>query len=203
MIYYTVYKTTNKLNSKFYIGAHKTENLEDNYLGSGDLLYKAIQKHGPDVFYKEVLYFLSSEEEMFNKEKETIKEFIGNSLCYNLSEGGRGGSTLLFSEVREKHSNSLRSAWENNNSRRGEHSSRMRLMATNNPYWKGKHRSKEQNSQHSNFMKGNKIGLGNKNWVLACHNRWHKGSIYECEKCLTNPKAKKFFENQEYSSNVT
>jgi hypothetical protein len=30
-MFYTVYKITNKINNKFYIGMHKTTNLDDGY----------------------------------------------------------------------------------------------------------------------------------------------------------------------------
>jgi hypothetical protein len=40
-IYYTVYQTTNQINDKIYIGVHKTENPNDDYLGSNRILKDA------------------------------------------------------------------------------------------------------------------------------------------------------------------
>lgn len=40
MSIYTVYKVTNLINGKIYIGVHKTTEPHDNYLGSGKNILK-------------------------------------------------------------------------------------------------------------------------------------------------------------------
>lgn len=42
--FYTIYKTVNLINSKYYIGKHETDDPYDRYLGSGILLQAAIKK---------------------------------------------------------------------------------------------------------------------------------------------------------------
>lgn len=91
--YYTIYKTTNNINGKFYIGKHITDNPNDTYLGSGVALIKAIKKYGKDNFSKEVLYIFNSEDEMNLKEKEIVTEsFYKDDKTYNIGLGGEGGS---------------------------------------------------------------------------------------------------------------
>lgn len=87
-MFYTIYKITNLINGKYYIGKHQTTILDDGYMGSGKILKRAITKYGIENFCKEILYVFDSEEEMNSKEKELI---IISESTYNLHEGGHGG----------------------------------------------------------------------------------------------------------------
>lgn len=64
MTYYGIYRITNLLNGKMYIGKHRTNNLDDGYMGSGRIIKNAIRKYGVDNFRKEWLMFCEDEEEM-------------------------------------------------------------------------------------------------------------------------------------------
>lgn len=90
--HYLVYKTTNLVNGKIYIGQHQTYDLNDGYLGSGILLKRAIEKYGAENFKREILFECSSVEEMNAKEAELVnEEFLKRDDVYNLKEGGEGG----------------------------------------------------------------------------------------------------------------
>lgn len=92
MNHFTVYKITNLVNSKVYIGKHQTKDLDDNYMGSGKLIRAAIKKHGIENFKKEILFVFETEEEMNAKEAELVtEEFIASGVSYNLCPGGHGG----------------------------------------------------------------------------------------------------------------
>ena len=92
MKYYLIYKITNLLNGKIYIGKHETRDLDDGYMGSGNLIKKAISKYGLSNFQKEILYYCSSREEMNNYEASIVtEEFCKRKDTYNINVGGSGG----------------------------------------------------------------------------------------------------------------
>ena len=91
-MYYFIYKTTNKINGKYYIGMHKTDDLEDGYLGSGTYFRRALEKYGKENFEREILEYCNSDEEMHNAEARYITEDVVNDKSsYNLKLGGLGG----------------------------------------------------------------------------------------------------------------
>lgn len=88
---WTVYRTTNLLSNKFYIGVHKSENPHDRYLGSGSLILRSIEKHGRVNFQKEILFSFGTAAEAFSKEEELVALELQNQNCYNMRKGGEGG----------------------------------------------------------------------------------------------------------------
>lgn len=62
-----IYKTTNLINNKSYVGQSKHDN-DKKYLGFGPLLKKAINKYGKENFIKETIDRCLSKEELDEKE---------------------------------------------------------------------------------------------------------------------------------------
>ena len=100
---YIIYKTTNIISKKYYIGCHQTVNLDDGYLGSGKHLKRAIKKYGVENFTFEILHILSTKEEMFRLERELVNEsLVKDPLSYNLKIGGSGGNPGIVGAFKGK-----------------------------------------------------------------------------------------------------
>jgi group I intron endonuclease len=112
-----IYKTTNTINNKCYIGK-KYGVFDSNYFGSGKILNQAIKKYGISNFICEALCECNTEEELNNQEIYFISQ---NSPKYNLAAGGTGGDTLKYANseykqmIIEKRKESLKKKWNSIN----------------------------------------------------------------------------------------
>ena len=81
-----VYRTTNTVTDRFYIGFHGKDN--HDYLGSGIALNDAIKKYGRDKFERTTI-FEGTEEECLELEEFIVdEEFVLSESNYNLTVGG-------------------------------------------------------------------------------------------------------------------
>lgn len=146
---YYIYRITNKVNGKTYIGQHKYKDLNDGYMGSGVLLARAKKKYGIENFIKEILYSnIQYKETADDVEVFAIaKERALGKAEYNIADGGGGVDGYKHSEE-----------------------SKQRISESN----KGKKLSKEHIRKMSERMKGKKLSEETKNKM----SERMKGNIY-------------------------
>lgn len=179
--YFTIYQITNLINGKIYVGKSKTKNLLNDYLGSGKLLHLAYKKYGLENFEKKYLYFLTSENEMNNKEAEIVNEdFVARNDTYNMKLGGDGSWSyineqrkLWTDEEKKQYAEKMAtkvSKYTQSEERR--ELSRQTRIKVNKSY-KGKKRpevsngmTKDGKQRISKLMSGKNNPMYNKTWVI-------------------------------------
>lgn len=89
-----IYKITNKINGKWYIG--KDASNRPYYFGSGVAIKNAISKYGKESFEKTIIEECSSLEELNIKEIYWISKTnaVEDPNSYNIAKGGEGGDLL-------------------------------------------------------------------------------------------------------------
>jgi len=94
-----IYKTTNLINGKIYIGQHY--GIRKNYLGSGTLLLKSIKEYGRENFSNEILEYCEKLEHLDDREKFWIKELDSTNpdIGYNIAIGGTGIDTKIANKI--------------------------------------------------------------------------------------------------------
>ena len=111
-----IYKITNKVNKKFYIG-YTSKSLEERFarhlynafnLNMKTYLYKAMRKSGKDNFYIELV----KESKSKLLEVDTITKLKPH---YNMTEGGDGGNTSesinFIKSMKKYHKNKIRESY--------------------------------------------------------------------------------------------
>ena len=110
-----IYKTTNLVNNKVYIGQHKALEKDNSYLGSGKILKQAIQKYGKGNFTNEILEWCENQDELDSKEIYYIKLYKDKGCeLYNIAKGGQGISKELASTLAFRR-------WENTSDEKRKH----------------------------------------------------------------------------------
>jgi hypothetical protein len=147
--HYYLYKIINLINNNIYVGVHKTDNLDDGYFGSGEILRKAIKKHSKENFKKEIVEYFDSIEDMFLAESIIVNaDFVKRQDTYNCRVGGCGGSGPVSDATREK----LRVA-NTGKHLSEEHKKKISLSG------KGKkHKKRKLSTEHKQKLRENRLG---------------------------------------------
>lgn len=113
---YCIYRITNLLDGRTYIGQHKYKNLNDNYMGSGKHLVASQKKYGIENFEKEILYSnIQYRETADDMERFAIaKERSLGKAEYNIADGGNGNSIEFLSAIAKKQHQERPRKWVNN-----------------------------------------------------------------------------------------
>jgi len=161
---YCIYRITNKLNGKTYIGQHKYKDLsEDKYMGSGKYLWRSIEKYGIENFEREILISeIETRKEINKLEIEYINSERENGHGeYNISRGGDGGwflpgenNPLYGKHQSEEHRKKISEANKGeNNPRYGKHHTEDAKKKISEVH-KGKHLPEETKRKISEALKG-------------------------------------------------
>jgi len=94
-----IYKITNLINGKIYIGKDTHNN--PKYYGSGVKISKAIKKYGKISFIKETLEICETNEQLNKQEIYWIDKLnsCNSQIGYNISRGGDGHDSKMAKEI--------------------------------------------------------------------------------------------------------
>lgn len=144
-----VYKITNLINNKIYIGVHSTDDLNDGYMGSGRAIKNAIRRYGVENFKKEILVDFETAEIAYRLEKMLVDEkFINRKDTYNAKVGGAGGRPS--DEVRQKISEAMSGEKHRNFGKHHSEETKRKMSLVK----KGKRFSEEHRKKMSEVRKG-------------------------------------------------
>ena len=160
-----IYKTTNLVNGKIYIGQDTHNN--PRYLGSGKILHLAFQKYGIENFIKEIVEVCESPEMLNQREEFWISYYksTDRKIGYNIANGGNGGDTISNhpekEEIGKRHSD-----WMiENNPTRGRKKTEDEIKN-----WKDSYADKWKGEKNSNF--GSKRSESSKEKMAEARKRW-------------------------------
>lgn len=106
-----IYKTTNIINGKIYIGQDSNNN--PKYIGSGKILKKAIKNYGKENFKKEIIEYCTSITDLNEKEIYWIKFYnsTDKNIGYNIAHGGYINLHKIGSTHSDEVKNKMKDSW--------------------------------------------------------------------------------------------
>lgn len=160
-----IYKTTNLVNGKIYIGQDKNNN--SAYLGSGKILHFAFQKYGIENFNKEILEECESVQELNEREKYWISFYDSTNrrIGYNIALGGNGGDTISKNPNKDVISKKHAERMKENNPTRGRKKTEDEIER-----WKSSYVGKYRGENNPNF--GSKRTDSSKDKMSETRKQW-------------------------------
>jgi len=160
-----IYKTTNLVNGKIYIGQDKYNN--PRYLGSGKILHLAFEKHGIENFKKEIVEVCETQEILNQREEFWISYYksTDRKKGYNIAKGGNGGDTISNHPDKEQIGKRHSDWMKENNPTKGRKKTENEIENWKNSYvgkWKGE--------KNPNF--GSKRSESSKEKISEERKRW-------------------------------
>jgi len=103
-MYGYVYKITNIINNKIYIGKRQSETFDEHYFGSGTIMKKVLEKYSKENFLRKILGWYNSETEIRLGEEYWIQYFLNQGYVlgktmYNLKISSVGGDTYTYAPI--------------------------------------------------------------------------------------------------------
>lgn len=199
-MYGYIYKTTNKLNGKIYIGQKKSKTFVPTYYGSGTIINRALKKYGKENFKVEIVEWCKNREELCEREIHHIakeKSLYGFGFGYNITPGGEFGDT--FSHHPDKEEIRKKMAIANKGRKHTEEwkkEASKRNKGKNNPMYgvtspmKGKKQSLESIEKRVKSLKGRVISEEKKKQVKEKYRETINNRTPEKQKEIFNNRSK-------------
>ena len=151
-----VYRITNKINGKFYVGIRSSKKSfeEDGYWGSGTAIRRAVNKYGKESFKRELICCCDCRKQASRIEEILVDEELRDSLsCYNRKTGGYS-SGIPGKETRARQSKAMKGRKHTDETKA--------KIGRNNKSRKGKKHTDKSKANMSEGQKGNQNTKGQK-----------------------------------------